>query len=190
MGVILAAADALNWYAKVIGKPAAELTGGLGALQAPRDTLFLPYLGGERTPHNDATIRGAFLSLDHGDDQAAMTRAVLEGVTFAFRDSFDALQSTGTRIERLIAVGGGSKSDYWVQAIATALNLPVSIPTAGDYGGAFGAARLGMMAAGAGPEVATLPDIDRTIDPIPELVPAFDAAHARYRAAYTALKSL
>ena len=190
MGVILAAADALNWYAKVIGKPAAELTGGLGALQAPRDTLFLPYLGGERTPHNDATIRGAFLSLDHGDDQAAMTRAVLEGVTFAFRDSFDALQSTGTRIERLIAVGGGSKSDYWVQAIATALNLPVSIPMAGDYGGAFGAARLGMMAAGAGPEVATLPDIDRTIDPIPELVPAFDAAHTRYRAAYTALKSL
>jgi xylulokinase len=190
MGVILAAADALNWYAKVIGKPAAELTGGLGALQAPRDTLFLPYLGGERTPHNDANIRGAFLSLDHGDDQAAMTRAVLEGVTFAFRDSFDALRSTGTRIERLIAVGGGSKSDYWVQAIATALNLPVSIPKAGDYGGAFGAARLGMMAAGAGPEVATLPDIDRTIDPIPELVPAFDAAHTRYRAAYTALKSL
>jgi xylulokinase len=191
MGVILAAADALNWFAKIAEKPAANLTEGLGALQAPARTLFLPYLGGERTPHNDAEVRGAFLHLDHATDQVAMTRAVLEGVTFAIRDSFDALSATGTQINRLIAVGGGSKSDYWVKAIATSLDLPIELPVAGDFGGAFGAARLGMMAAtGAGVEIATAPRIARTIDPDPTLTSAFEEAHARYRASYSALKGL
>ncbi|WP_106744684.1 xylulokinase [Yoonia maritima] len=191
MGVILAAADALNWYAKSVGQPAAKLTEGLGALQAPSQTLFLPYLGGERTPHNDANIRGAFLHLDHATDQAAMTRAVLEGVTFALRDNYDALTSTGTQINRLIAVGGGSKSDYWVQAIATSLGIPVELPVAGDFGGAFGAARLGLMAAtGAGVEVATIPQIARTIEPDLALIDSFAEAHTRYRASYNALKGL
>lgn len=191
MGVILAATDALNWYANLVGQSAAALTEDIGALQAPGTPLFLPYLGGERTPHNDANIRGQFLHLDHTSDQQALTRAVLEGVTHAFRDSFDALAATGTKIERLVAVGGGSNSDYWVQAIATSLGLPISIPAAGDFGGAFGAARLGMMAAtGAGAEIATAPPIDRTIDPISTLTPEFNEAHARYRAAYDALKGL
>ena len=191
MGVILAAADALNWFAGIADKPAATLTGVLGPLKAPGRTLFLPYLGGERTPHNNASIRGAFLHLDHATDTAALTRAVLEGVTHAVRDSYDALQATGTQINRLIAVGGGSKSDYWVQAIATSLNLPIGLPIAGDFGGAFGAARLGLMAAtGAGVEIATAPDIARTIDPDPTLTDAFAEAHARYRASYGALKGL
>lgn len=191
MGVILAAADALNWFARTVGKPSATLTGALGRLQAPGRTLFLPYLGGERTPHNDAQVRGSFLHLDHGTDQAAMTRAVLEGVTHAIRDSFDALSATGTRINRLIAVGGGSKSDYWVQAIATSLGLPIALPVAGDFGGAFGAARLGMMAAtGAGVEIAAAPQIARTIDPDTSLTSAFAEAHARYRASYSAVKGL
>jgi len=191
MGVILAAADALNWYAAAAGEEAAALTAALGPLQAPGRALFLPYLGGERTPHNDAHIRGAFLHLDHATDRAALTRAVLEGVTHAFRDSFDALTATGTTITRLIGVGGGTRSDYWVKAIATALGMPVELPVAGDFGGAFGAARLGLMAAtGAGAEVATAPQIARTIDPDPALTPAFAEAHSRYRAAYRALKTL
>lgn len=191
MGVILAAADALNWYAKLAGEPAAELTGRLGPLRAPGRTLFLPYLGGERTPHNDAKIRAQFLHLDHASDRDAMTRAVLEGVTHAVRDSFTALQATGTRIDRLIAVGGGSKSDYWVKAIATSLDLPVELPVSGDYGGAFGAARLAIMAAtGAGAEIASAPQIERTVEPEPALVAPFQEAHERYRAAYNALKGL
>jgi xylulokinase len=191
MGVILAAADALNWYARAVGEASSALTGGLGRLQAPGRTLFLPYLGGERTPHNDARVRGAFLHLDHATDRAALTRAVLEGVTHAFRDSFDALTGTGTHIRRLIGVGGGSKSDYWVQAIATALGMPVELPVAGDFGGAFGAARLGMMAAtGAGAELATAPRIARVIEPDHALTPAFAEAHVRYRAAYRAIKDI
>lgn len=191
MGVILAAADALNWYAARVGQNAAALTSALGPLQAPSRALFLPYLGGERTPHNDAHVRGAFLHLDHGDDTAALTRAVLEGVTHAFVDNFRALTATGTQINRLIGVGGGTKSDYWVQAIATALDMPIDIPVAGDFGGAFGAARLGMMAAtGGGAEIATAPQIVRVIAPDTTLTSAFSDAHLRYRASYDALKGL
>ena len=191
MGVILAAADALNWFAGIADKPATTLTGVLGPLRAPSRTLFLPYLGGERTPHNNASIRGSFLHLDHSTDTVALTRAVLEGVTHAVRDSYDALSATGTQINRLIAVGGGSKSDYWVQAIATSLDMPIELPVAGDFGGAFGAARLGMMAAtGAGVEIATPPQIARTIDPDTTLTTAFAEAHTRYRASYDALKGL
>ena len=191
MGVILAATDALNWYAGLVGQSAGVLTGGLGALQAPGKGLFLPYLGGERTPLNDANIRGALLGIEHATDRAAGTRAVLEGVTFAIRDCRDALAATGTQLKRLIAVGGGSKSDYWLSAIATALNIPVSVPAAGDFGGAFGAARLGLMAAtGAGAEIATLPPIAREINPVTALSAAFDTGHARYRAAQTAVQNL
>lgn len=191
MGVILAATDALNWYGRFVDRDAAQLTGELGALQAPGKTVFLPYLGGERTPLNDAAIRGAFTGLEHATDRAAGTRAVLEGVTFAIRDCRDALAATGTRLERLIAVGGGTRSDYWLQAIATALNVPVLLPQAGDFGGAFGAARLALMAAtGAGAGIATLPPIARTVDPLPALSDAFDAGHARYRAAQSAIRGL
>ncbi|MFQ6752934.1 xylulokinase [Cereibacter sphaeroides] len=191
MGVILAATDALNWYARLVGQEASALTKELGGLQAPGRTLFLPYLGGERTPLNNAAIRGAFTGLEHATDRAAGTRAVLEGVTFAIRDCRDALAATGTRLESLIAVGGGSRSDYWLSAIATALDVPVLLPAAGDFGGAFGAARLALMAAtGAGAEIATLPPIARTLSPDRGLTAAFDDAHARHRAAQTAIRSL
>ncbi len=191
MGVILAATDALNWYARLLGQEVAALTADLGSLQAPGRTLFLPYLGGERTPLNSATIRGAFAGLDHATDRQATTRAVLEGVAFAIRDCRDALAATGTRITRLLAVGGGSRSDYWLRLIATALDCPVQLPVAGDFGAAFGAARLAIMAVtGAGAEIATPPQIAREIPPDRSLTAAFDAGHARFRAAQTLLKDL
>jgi len=191
MGVILAATDALNWYARLGGAEAAELTADLGGLAAPGRALFLPYLGGERTPINDARIRGALIGLEHETDAAALTRAVLEGVTFAIRDCFDALTATGTRFSRLYALGGGSRSDYWLSAIATALDTQVLVPRSGDFGGAFGAARLAMMATGAAAgDVATPPPIARKVDPDPALTGAFAEAQARYRATYQALKEL
>jgi xylulokinase len=190
MGVILAATDALNWFAGIAGTDAAHLTGGLGPLKAPGRTLFLPYLGGERTPLNSASIRGAFLGLEHATDRAAATRAVLEGVAFALADCRDALAATGTRIDSLVAVGGGSRSDYWLSVIASALDHPLSIPEAGDFGAAFGAARLGMMAATGDTGIATPPRITRTVDPDPALSPAFAEGHARYRAAAQAILEL
>lgn len=188
MGVILAATDALNWFGRFTGLDAAALTADLGPLRAPGKTLFLPYLGGERTPLNSASVRGAFLGLEHVTSRQDGARAVLEGVTLAIRDCRDALAATGTRIDRLLAVGGGARSDYWLQAIATALGVPVDLPAAGDFGGAFGAARLAIMAAtGAGAEIATRPAIARSFDPDPALAGAFDAAHRRYRAGAAAV---
>lgn len=191
MGVILAATDALQWLSRLTGQTAGDLTADLGPLRAPSRTLFLPYLGGERTPHNDAAIRGHFLHLDHAIDAREAARAVLEGVAFAFADCHAALRSTGTVIDRAIAMGGGAKSEYWLGAIATALDTRLMLPEAGDFGAALGAARLGMMAAtGAGTEIATIPPIAKTIDPDTQLSAAFAETHARYRRAYTAIKDL
>ena len=187
MGVILAATDALNWFARLVGRDAQGLTRDLGSLQAPGATTFLPYLGGERTPHNDASARGAFRGLDHATDTAAATRAVIEGVSFAFRDCRDALAGTGTRIERALALGGGSRSDYWLSCLATALDIPLDVPQSGDFGAALGAARLGRMAA-TGDLSAPPPPISRTIEPVDSLSGAFDEAHERYQATYAALR--
>lgn len=191
MGVILAATDALNWLSRLTGKSAAELTSDLGAVQAPSRTLFLPYLGGERTPHNNADMRGQFLHLEHSTDAKAAARAVLEGVAYAFADILSALRSTGTQLDAALATGGGAKSHYWLEVIASTLGISLNVPASGDFGAALGAARLGMMAAtGSSVEIATMPDIAKTIDPNPTLTAAFADGHARYRAAYRVLKEL
>lgn len=191
MGVILSATDSLNWLCGVTGRTAEELTGELGnALRAPSGTVFLPYLSGERTPHNDAAIRGAFAGLSHQTDRTVLTQAVLEGVAFAFRDSLEALREAGTELSRVTAIGGGSRARIWLKAVATALEIPVDLSADGDFGAAFGAARLGLVAAeGADPlAVCTPPETAETIAPDPALVPAYRDAYRRYRALYPAIK--
>ncbi|APO76348.1 xylulose kinase [Rhizobium etli 8C-3] len=193
MGVILSATDALNWHASVTGKSAADLTNELGETpKAPSGVTFLPYLSGERTPHNDAVIRGAFIGLEHESSRVVLTQAVLEGVSFAIRDNLEALRSAGTDISRVTAIGGGSRSRYWLAAIATALDIPVDLPADGDFGAAFGAARLGLIAAtGAEPvSVCTPPKTANTIEPVAALSGAYEDAYRRYRALYPAIRSL
>lgn len=191
MGVILSATDALNWHAGVTGKSAADLTKELGdTLKAPTGVTFLPYLSGERTPHNDATIRGVFAGLSHESSRVVLTQAVLEGVSFAIRDSLEALKSAGTNLSRVTAIGGGSRSRYWLRSIATALDLPVDVPADGDFGAAFGAARLGLVAAtGRDPlAVFTAPKTAETIEPDAALRDAYEAAYQRYRRLYPAIR--
>jgi xylulokinase len=192
MGVILSATDSLNWLSQITGKSAGELTDELGeALKAPAGVTFLPYLSGERTPYNDSAIRGSFTGIGHESDRPALTQAVLEGVAFAFRDSLEALAKAGTTLSRVTALGGGSRSRYWLKAIATALQIPVDLPADGDFGAAFGAARLGLIAAtGADPaSVCTAPATDATIEPDQRLGDAFEQAYQRYRALYPAIKN-
>jgi len=193
MGVILSATDALNWHSSVTGQSAADLTTELGeTLKAPSGVTFLPYLSGERTPHNDAVIRGAFIGLEHESSRVVLTQAVLEGVSFAIRDNLEALRSAGTDISRVTAIGGGSRSRYWLASIATALGVPVDLPADGDFGAAFGAARLGLIAAtGADPvAVCTPPKTAGTIEPVAALSGAYEDSYKRYRALYPAIKSL
>jgi xylulokinase len=193
MGVILSATDSLNWLTDITGRDAAQLTGELGeALKAPTGVTFLPYLSGERTPYNDSAIRGAFVGLDHGSGHAVLTQAVLEGVAFAFRDSLEALKQAGTVLERVTAIGGGSRSRYWLNAIATALGIPVDIPADGDFGAAFGAARLGLIAStGADPfAICTAPETEATIEPDAALAGAFADAYGHYRSLYPAIRGV
>ena len=190
MGVILSATDALNWFAGIVGADAATLNAELGdSLRPPSGTMFLPYLSGERTPHNDAAIRGVFAGLDRMDGRQALTQAILEGVAFALRDSLEALRAAGTSLERVMAVGGGSRSSYWLSALATALRIPVDLPHDGDFGAAFGAARLGMIAAtSADPRaVCTPPAVAQSFEPERSLKDAFEDAYRRYRALYPAV---
>lgn len=189
MGVILSATDSLEWLASLTGWSAAELTASLGDELRPTGSVtFLPYLSGERTPHNDASVRGVFAGLDRASTQDDMTQAVLEGVAFAIRESLDALAAAGTEPGRVIAVGGGSRSRYWLRALATALGLPVDVPADGDFGASFGAARLGLIAAtGAEPlEVCTAPAVAETIMPDVGLEADYESAYAAYRALYPA----
>jgi xylulokinase len=193
MGVMLSATDSLNWLARITGQKPADLTGALGeTLQTPGRVRFLPYLSGERTPHNDAEMRGSFTGLGAGSSRDDLTRAVVEGVAFGLRDSLRALGETGAQFEQLIAIGGGTASRYWVRLIATVLGVPLALPAAGEFGAALGAARLAVSAAtGATPEsVMTTPEIRETIDPETQLSDAFNVAYEKYRASYPAIKSI
>jgi xylulokinase len=191
MGVILSAAASLEWVADLLGTKAGDLADEVGRTQPGEEPLFfLPYLSGERTPHNDAGARGAFVGLSHETDRTALTHAVMEGVAFAFADCLEALKAAGTSVERATAVGGGSRSRAWLQIIADVLNMPIDVPAEGDFGGAFGAARLGLIAAENADPIAVCrpPEIRHTLTPEAAAVEAYRTRFARYRALYPAIK--
>ncbi len=191
MAVMLAATDSLNWLCTISGKTAEELTGALeGSTYTPTDVLFLPYLGGERTPHNDADARGVFVGLSHSSDIETLTRAVLQGVCFAFRDGLAAIESTGATLESAFVIGGGSRSDYWNSMMATVLNKPLHKTVDGDFGASLGAARLGMIAAEQGDplSVCTAPPIESTIEPVGTHTAEIEHQYRNYQTAYAALK--
>jgi xylulokinase len=190
MGVILSATDSLNWLAKITGASAAALSGELGPVSGPGDVHFAPYLSGERTPHNDSHVRGGFTGLDIGHDRAALTQAVMEGVAFALRDNLEALRGTGAKLDRLLAIGGGSRSRFWLETIAATLDLPLDLPAGGEFGAAFGAARLALVGdTGADPAaVMAPPEISETIEPDRALVSAYEQAYEAWRALYPVLK--
>jgi len=193
MGVILSATDSLEWLSRIFEKPAPDLIRDLGGLTPdPASVLFLPYLSGERTPHNDPHARGVFVGLGHETDRKSMTRAVLEGVAFAFRDCLSALNAAGTDIERATAVGGGSRSRLWLEILATVLGRPVDIPKEGDFGAAFGAARLGLIAAESvdPARICTPPAIETVIEPNARHAEAYEAAYRKYRSLYPAIKEV
>ncbi|MBX3574593.1 MAG: xylulokinase [Mesorhizobium sp.] len=191
MGVILSATDSLNWLCEITGRDAQHLTDELGdAPRGPGEVAFLPYLSGERTPHNDAAIRGAFAGLGHESGRAALTQAVLEGVAFALRDNLEALHAAGTELSRVTAIGGGSRSRYWLGVIANTLGIAVDIPADGDFGAAFGAARLGLIAATSTDPLAvcTPPATSASIEPDTALSAAYQDAWRHWRDLYPAIK--
>jgi xylulokinase len=192
MGVILAATDCLTWLSKIAGRSQAELAATLpDRIAGPQGALFLPYLSGERTPHNDSAIRGVFAGLDIAGDATTLAAAVMEGVAFALRDSLDALRATGAAPDRLLVTGGGSRARFWVETLATVLDLPVDLPEGAEFGAALGAARLALAGdTGAAPDdVMTRPALAETVAPRRDLTAAYCDAQARFRALYPNVKA-
>ena len=156
MGVVLSAAATLDWAARFGGF--ASVAEALAAAESAKvGPYFLPYLSGERTPHNDAEATGAFVGITADTEPGDLIRAALEGVAFALADCQNALGEAGDTVVNL--VGGGSRSDLWAQMIADALRRPIAQISGGDAGAALGAARLGALAAGAPrEEILSRPD--------------------------------
>ena len=191
MGVILSAASCLSWLSGLVGAAEVDLLRERGdSLERPSPVLFLPYLSGERTPHNDAEIRGAFAGLSHQSDRKELTQAVMEGVAFALKDCLDALRAAGTDLQAADAIGGGSRSALWLRIIANVLDLPIHRLADSEVSGALGAALLGRMAAtGEDPRsVCKPPQRSATIEPTAGLRDAYSGAFARYRKLYPGLK--
>lgn len=194
MSVHLSAASCIDWAAKAcnVAGPAAFFALAEQAGETTGGELFLPYLSGERTPHNDPHIRAAFLGLGNESTTAAMAAAVLEGVAFAHADGIDALRAAGTQIEELCVIGGGSRSAHWGRILAAALNVRLVYLDGGEVGPALGAARLAQIGVtGAAPsDVCTRPPVRAVIEPDPALAGRLAPKRTRFRAAYTALSAI
>ncbi|PYF78324.1 xylulokinase [Marinomonas alcarazii] len=146
MGVTLSAANSLAWFAKLVDKSVAELLDALEDSDIQRtNVLFLPYLSGERTPHNDPLANGQFVGLTNTTNTEAMTLAILEGVAFSLLDCQNALESAGSFVDELSLIGGGARSAMWRQIIANVLNKRLIYRDGGDVGPGLGAARLALL---------------------------------------------
>jgi xylulokinase len=194
MSVHLSAASCIDWAARACNVPGPAEFFALAeqAGAACGDELFLPYLSGERTPHNDPHIRAAFLGLGNESTTARMAAAVLEGVAFAHADGIDALRSAGTRIDELCVIGGGSRSAHWGRILSSVLGVRLVYLHGGEVGPALGGARLAQMAAtgAAAVDVCTRPPVRAVIEPDGDLAARLAPKRARFRAAYAAISAI
>ena len=197
MGVMLSGAGSLDWFRGACVPDLADESDAFGRIEAMAtevpagadDLLFLPYLSGERTPHPDASARGAFIGLDHRHDRRHMARAVFEGVTHGLADCLDLVRSTGVEADVVRLSGGGMKSPLWKQTCADLFRAPVATTTTTE-GTAYGAALLGAVGAGLFDTVRS--GTDRWVRETERIEPGPDATtlarrHAVYDRLYPAL---
>ncbi|EGT4255002.1 xylulokinase [Citrobacter amalonaticus] len=148
MSVMLSAASCLDWAANLTGLVTVpELIDAAQQANAAADPVwFLPYLSGERTPHNNPQAKGVFFGLTHQHGPAELARAVLEGVGYALADGMDVVHACGVKPQSVTLIGGGARSAYWRQMLADISGLQLDYRTGGDVGPALGAARLAQIA--------------------------------------------
>jgi xylulokinase len=192
MAALLNGASCLAWAARLFREPdiAALLARVERGYRGPGRVLFLPYLMGERTPHDDPHARGVLFGLDPDSSPEAVVQAVLEGVAFSLAEAQDCLAAAGTKVEAVAAIGGGARSAFWMRILAAVLDRPITLYAGGEKGPAFGAARLARLAlTGETPhEVCGKPEIAAVIEPDRALASAYRAADARFRRLYRALR--
>ena len=194
MGCMLSAASCNKWWSEEILK-----TKDFVAEQAPIQKLgenqvfFLPYLMGERSPHNNPDARGVFFGMSMDTTRADMTQAVLEGVAFAIRDSFEIAKSLGIHIERTKICGGGAKSLLWRKIIANVLNIKVD-RIASEEGPALGGAMLAAVADGTFASVeeaaARIVKVVETVEPDPEIAEKYETQYRKFVQIYPTVKAL
>ena len=194
MGVILSAASCNKWWMDEIlqTKDYASEQKEINKL-GENHVYFLPYLMGERSPHNNPNARGTFIGMSMDTTREEMTQAVLEGVAFALRDSFEVAKSLGIKIERTKICGGGAKSPLWKKIIANVLNIKVDVIES-EEGPALGGA---MLAAVANGEYKTVEEaaekivkVVGTVEPEVELAAKYEARYQQFKEIYPACKSL
>jgi xylulokinase len=192
MSVILSAASCVDWAARLCGlEDAGSLFELAEARNRPADSeVFLPYLSGERTPHNDPNAKGVLFGLTQESGPAAIAQAVLEGVAFAFRDGLDALLASGATVESISVIGGGARSAYWGRVLSSALRRPLTYRDTAAVGPAFGAARLARMGRehASIAEVCIPPRILHVAEPDDRLSDLYSQRIGRFRGLYRHLK--
>lgn len=194
MGCILSAASCNNWWMGVLGSEdyAAEQQ-DLEAILGENEVYFLPYLMGERSPHNDVNARGAFIGLNMNTTRGQMTLAVLEGVAFAIRDCLERAKADGITVSRATLCGGGAKSGLWREIIVNVMGMPIDAPQT-EQGPAYGAAMLAMVANGEYPTVQAVAEnlvkTQSTIYPDKNLSEKYNHKFELYRAIYPSLKDI
>ncbi|OQW87296.1 MAG: xylulokinase [Rhodoferax ferrireducens] len=189
MSVMLSAASALQWVTHLLGAPnegaLANQAAALTLAERAAAPLFLPYLAGERTPHNDATVRGSFHGLNFETDATRLGYSVIEGVSFGLNDGLAALNAAGSTVQRLSLVGGGSRSAMWAQQLASILNIEIVTHASSTVCGALGAARLGWLATGADPQAVCLaPAVESVFRPDQAEQEVLMPRYAQFRALY------
>ncbi|SFQ09681.1 xylulokinase [Variovorax sp. 770b2] len=194
MSVMLSAASAVSWAAKTFrfADEAAllEAAASVALADRARCPLFLPYLSGERSPHNNPNAQGALFGLTHAHGPAEIAYAVVEGVSFGLRDGFDTLRLPADMPLREVAlVGGGARSIWWGQLLADIFQVPLTLYAGSETGGALGAARLAWLAdGGAVAEVCALPPVRQKLTPSSEGIDGHKTRHARFQVLYMALR--
>lgn len=194
MSVILSAASCLSWVTELTGadSEAALLEEVANCdFSNPCNVMFLPYLSGERTPHNNPDAKGVFFGLGLNTDRAELGRAVLEGVAFAFADGQRVLKEAGTRIDTVSVIGGGARSSLWGKILASILDMPLTYRDGGEVGPAYGAARLAQIAVSKSTpsDVCQPGKIKQTIEPDTQMQSYYIEQYHKFKALYKDLKS-
>ncbi|MDB1124477.1 xylulokinase [Vibrio algarum] len=195
MSVILSAASCLDWVTKLTGQ--SDVGAMLEDVQANADlnskVIFLPYLSGERTPHNNPNAKGVFFGMTHSTTKSELALAVMEGVGFAFKDGLDALHATDLVPEEISLIGGGARSAYWRQMLADIFGMRLVYRSGGDVGPALGAARLAHLGTVKNPNLADIcpvPDLIQVHEPDPAKHDRYAQRRETYQKLYEQLKPL
>ncbi|MFB2865147.1 xylulokinase [Aeromonas sp. MdU4] len=195
MSVMLSAASCLDWVANLTGLPSVAALFAEIETSPPASTppYFLPYLSGERTPHNNPHAKGSFFNLTHEHQRADLCRAVLEGVSFALADGMTAVHACGIKPTQVTLIGGGARSPYWRQMLADISGMTMEYRVGGDVGPALGAARLAQMSCQPERHVEdVLPKLELSQIHVPDLKRhvEYQARHCTFRRLYQQLLPL